>query len=126
MSLLATVMSVLALHGSPYTATVTATGHTPKIDTTWAYRVKVVDAAGKPLAARISIVVVDPVGGLHPVHRYRPGGARGKAITNLPITGGFSDAVRWPLEAKGYPLAFRVIVNAAGARRTITYRLTPQ
>jgi len=125
-TLLATALSVLALNGGPFTATVTATGHKPKIDTKWAYSVKVVDAAGKPLPARISIVVIDPVGGIHPVRRYRPRRTPGQAITNLPISGAFSDAVRWPLEAKGYPLAFRVIVTAAGARRTVTYSLTPQ
>jgi len=38
----------------------------------------------------------------------------------------FSDAVRWPLDAKGYPLAFRVIVIAAGTKRTVTYTVTPR
>jgi hypothetical protein len=119
-------MSVLALQGVPFTATVTAAGHTPKIDTKWAYTVKVVDRAGKPVAATISIVVVDPIGGVHPVHRYASGQTLGKAVTKLPIKGVFSDAVRWPLDAKGYPLAFRVIVIAAGTKRTVTYTVTPR
>ena len=126
MNLVAVALSALALHGAPFKATVTAAGHSPVIGAKWAYSVKVVGASGKPVAARISIVIVDPIGGLHPVHRYRPGTTLGKAVTNVRIKGVFSDAIVWPPEARGYPLVLRVTVSSAGSKRTVRYKVTPR
>ncbi len=52
-----------------FKATLTAATHTPKADnkTHWPYQVKVTDLKGKPLAGKVTIAIVDPVGGVHPV-----------------------------------------------------------
>jgi hypothetical protein len=123
---LAIACAALALNSAPFTATISSSGHTPKINTKWAYSIKVVDPAGKPLAATISAVVVDPLGGIHPVSLPGVGSKPGKMLTNYPIRGTLSSTVVWPVTARGYPLVFRVIVRAAGAKRTIKYTLTPR
>src|SRR5262245_34841290 len=48
-------------------ARLTAPTHTPKVGTRWPYSVRVTSRAGKPLPARITVQIVDPVGGVHPV-----------------------------------------------------------
>ena len=63
-------------------ATLTAATHTPVADNTthWPYQVKVTDLKGKPLAGKITVAIVDPVGDVHPVqfgaqdevHHQRP------------------------------------------------------
>ena len=116
----------MALNSAPFTATITSSGHTPKINTKWAYTIKVVDPAGKPIAGTISAAVVDPIGGVHPVQLASVGTTPGKMLTNYPIRGTLSSSVVWPVAARGYPLVFRVIVRSAGATRTIKYTLTPR
>jgi hypothetical protein len=123
---LAIACAVLAVNGAPFTTTISSSGHTPKINTKWAYSIKVVDPAGKPLAATITAVVVDPIGGIHPVHLANVGSTPGKVLTNYPMRGTLSSTVVWPVTARGYPLVFRVTVRAAGATRTIKYTLTPR
>jgi hypothetical protein len=118
--------AVLAVNGAPFTTTMSASGHTPKINTKWAYSIKVVDPAGKPIAATISAVVVDPLGGIHPVNLAGVGSKPGKVLTNYPMRGTLSSTVVWPVTARGYPLVFKVIVRAAGTTRTIKYTLTPR
>jgi hypothetical protein len=123
---LAVACAALALNSAPFTTTMSTSGHTPKINTKWAYSIKVVDPAGKPIAATISAVVVDPIGGIHPVHLANVGSTPGKVLTNYPIRGTLSSSVVWPVTARGYPLVFKVVVRAAGANRTIKYTLTPR
>jgi hypothetical protein len=125
-NLLAIACAALAVNSAPFTATMSASGHTPKINTKWAYSVNVVSPAGKPIAATISAVVVDPIGGIHPVSLPNVGSTPGKVLTNYPIRGTLSSSVVWPATARGYPLVFKVVVRAAGANRTIKYTLTPR
>lgn len=47
------------------------------------------DAKGKPIAARITVVVIDPIGGIRPVEFF----ANKKHVTNYPIKGTFKDAI---------------------------------
>ena len=126
MNPLAIACAALAINSAPFTPTMTSTGHTPKVNTKWGYSIKVVDPAGKPIAATISAVVIDPVGGIHPVHLAGVGSTPGKVLTNYAIRGTLSNSVVWPVTARGYPLTFRVIVRAAGAKRTIKYTVTPR
>jgi hypothetical protein len=81
---LAVACAALALNSAPFTTTMSTSGHTPKINTKWAYSIKVVDPAGKPIAATISAVVVDPIGGIHPVHLANVGSTPGKVLDQLP------------------------------------------
>jgi len=96
----------------------TATKHTPKVNERWPWSVKVTTTAGKPLAARISAVVIDPIGGAHPV-AYDC--CARKFITNVKIKGTFRDVVRYPLSAKGYRITFKVTVKTALGTKAVTY-----
>ena len=121
MRLLAIAAAALAGAGVPFKATLTAGTHHPAINTRWPYTVRVVDAKGKPLAARISVAVVDPIGGVHPTQYY----LGTKYVTNIPFKGTFRDAVKWPPDSRGYPLTFRVTVKAGTAKKVLTYIVAP-
>ena len=101
--------------------TLTAPGHTPTIGKRWHYTVHATNG-GKPVAGRITAQIVDPLGGAHPVDF----GTTKKPIVNRPFTGVFRDFVLWPGDSRGIPLRFRVIVVAAGVKKTIEYRVTPK
>ena len=101
--------------------TLTAPGHTPKIKTRWYYVVRATDG-GKPVAARLTAQIVDPIGGSHPV-TFANGP---KPITNWPFKGTFRDFVIWPASSRGVPLKLRVVVRAGGVKKVITYAVTPR
>jgi hypothetical protein len=92
--------------------------HTPKVNERWNWSVKVSTRAGKPLAARISAVVIDPIGGVHPVEY---GCCAKKFVTNVKIKGTFRDYVQFPIAAKGYKVTFRVTVKTALGTRAVKY-----
>lgn len=96
----------------------TATEHTPRVNERWPWSIRVTTAAGKPLAATISAVVVDPIGGVHPVEY---GCCAKKFVTNVKIKGTFRDFVQYPLSAKGYRITFKVTVKTALGTRAVTY-----
>jgi hypothetical protein len=115
---LALLLPVAAGAVPPFSATLSAPTHAPKVKTKWFYVVKAT-SGGKPAKATITSQIVDPVGGVHAVefgdtHRY---------VTNRPFVGTFRDFVRYPAEAQGLTLTFRVIVKGAGAKRVLTYRI---
>jgi hypothetical protein len=118
MLLLASLFSALAL-ASPQ-VTLTAPGHTPKIDTRWYYVVRAT-AGGTPVSARITAQIVDPIGGAHPVQF----GKSTKTITNWPFKGVFRDYVIWPKSSRGVPLKLRIVVRVGAIRKTLTYAVTP-
>ena len=123
MKLVVVAVAALALQSAGFKATLMGGGHAPAINTRWAYSVKVTDAKGKPLAARLTAVVVDPIGGVHPVEFFS---SSKKFVTNFPIKGKFRDAIIWPPESKGYALKFKLTVRVGTAKRVLTYLLTPQ
>jgi hypothetical protein len=96
----------------------TASKHTPRVNERWPWSISVTTAAGKPLAATISAVVVDPIGGVHPVEY---GCCAKKFVTNVKIKGTFRDFVQYPLSAKGYRITFKVTVKTALGTRAVTY-----
>jgi hypothetical protein len=101
--------------------TLDAPGHTAKIGKRWTYAVHA-KSAGKPVAGKLTVEIVDPLGGAHPVDFA----ATKKPIVNRPFKGVFRDYVLWPAEARGFPLTFRVTVVAGGARKVIRYTVTPR
>lgn len=123
MKLVVVAVAALALQSAGFRATLVGSGHAPAINTRWAYSVKVTDPKGKPLAARLTAVVIDPVGGVHPVEFFS---SAKKHVTNFPIKGTFRDAIIWPPESKGYQLTFKMTVRVGTAKRVLTYLLTPQ
>jgi hypothetical protein len=117
MAFLAVLLSAFAVT-SPQ-VTLTAPGHTPKINTHWNYVVRVSDG-GKPVSARITATIVDPIGGAHPVEF----GKSTKTITNWPFKGVFKDFIVWPASSRGVPLKFRIVVRVGSLRKTIAYTVT--
>jgi hypothetical protein len=112
----------VALSGGGARVTLTAPGHTPKINVHWPYSVKV-SSAGKPAAATITVQIVDPIGGVHPVQF----GATKKYIVKWPFKGTFHDYVIWPpSSAVGVSLTFRVTVKSGGKTKVISYVVTPK
>jgi len=102
--------------------TLTAGTHTPKAKVQWRYSVHAT-VAGKPVAARITVQIVDPIGGSHPVEY----GDTTRKIVDRPFKGTFRDFVRWPAESSGIPLTFRVTVEpTGGGKKVLTYRVTPR
>jgi hypothetical protein len=96
----------------------TASKHTPRVNERWPWSIRVTTPAGKLLPATISAVVVDPIGGVHPVEY---GCCAKKFITNVRIRGTFRDFVQYPLSAKGYRITFRVIVRTALGTKAVSY-----
>lgn len=99
--------------------TLTAAGHTPKVGSRWYYAVHATQA-GRPVTARLTVQIVDPIGGSHPVQF----GTSTKNITNWPFKGTFRDFVIWPASSRGVPLKLRVAVRTATVRKTLTYTVT--
>ena len=119
------LLAKLTLAGSLLVATsvqvtLTAPGHTPKIKTRWYYVVRATEG-GKPVAARLTAQIVDPIGGSHPVTF----GNGPKPIANWPFKGTFRDFVIWPASSRGVPLKLRIVVRAGGVRKVLTYVVTP-
>src|SRR5690242_11819442 len=109
MTLLATLAFAASLFGggaAPVKVTVVAPNHAPRISTHWKYSVTVT-SGGKPVAARLTAQIVDPLGGSHPVQL----GLTKIDITNRPVKGTFRDFIIWPPDSRGIPLTLRVIVT---------------
>lgn len=95
-----------------------ASKHTPKVNERWPWSIRVTTPAGKLLPATISVVVIDPIGGVHPVEY---GCCKNKFITNVKIKGTFRDYVQYPLAAKGYRITFKVTVKTALGTKAVSY-----
>jgi hypothetical protein len=104
----------------PVKVTVTAPGHTPKVNTRWHYVVRATQG-GKPVPGRITEQIVDPIGGVHPVEF----GKGTKPIKNWPFKGVFRDYMIWPASSRGIPLKFRIIVVTGKTTKVVTYAVTP-
>jgi hypothetical protein len=107
--------------GAVLKVTLTAPGHAPAIGKRWTYTVQA-SRGGKPAAARITVQIVDPIGGVHPVDF----GTTKKPIVNRPFTGVFRDFVLWTGDSRGIPLRLRVTVSSGGAKKVVDYRVTPR
>ncbi len=120
-------MSALAVALASLVVTFTAHGHAPKIGQSaevgpkWAYTVKVT-RAGKPVRAKLTMQIVDPLGTAHPVEV----GPTTRPITRLPIVGVYRDYMIFPPESRGVPLKIRVTVAAGPQRRILVYVVTPR
>jgi hypothetical protein len=94
----ALAVASLAGAGTAPKVTVTAPGHTPKIKVHWNYTVSI-SQGGKPVAAKLTEQIVDPIGGVHAVQV----GPTTKDITNLPVKGLYRDYIIWPAGSRGIP-----------------------
>lgn len=120
-------MEALAVALASLTLTFSAHGHTPKIGKSsevgpkWYYTVTVA-RGGKPVPARLTMVIVDPLGAAHPVQV----GPTTQPITNLPIKGVYRDYMIFPPASRGVPLTIRVTAVVGGTRRVVKYVVTPR
>ncbi len=102
--------AMLASGASAVKVTLTAPGHTPKVNVHWSYSVSAT-SGGKPAPAKVTAQIVDPIGGVHPVQF----GTSTKNIVNWPFKGTFRDFIIWPpSSAVGIPLTFRLTVQVRG------------
>jgi len=95
-----------------------ATTHTPKVNARWPWSIVVTTPAGRLLPATVSVTIVDPIGGVHPVEY---GCCKGKFITDVTTRGRFADYVQYPPTAKAYRLTFRVMVKTRLGSRVVNY-----
>ena len=112
------LLLVPAAAAAPPKVVFRAPTHTPKVGARWPWSVVVTTAAGKPVSGRISVAIVDPIGGVHPVDY---GCCDGKFITNVRFKGRFADYVRFPLSSKAYRLTFRVTIRSTLGTRVVKY-----
>lgn len=124
--LLLAVAVPVAFASAPFEATITTPGRTPKISTKWYYVIHAVDLKGKPIAARLTMQIKDPVGGVH----YVQFAATKKNIVDRPFTGRFRDYIIWPPSSKLADaiggLVLRATVKAKGAKIVLNYRVKPR
>jgi len=120
-SLLSLLLAAGVAAIGPLHATFAAPGHTPKTNTRWNY---VVRAArdGKPVAAKLTAQIVDPIGGRHPVVFD----ATKRPITKWPFNGTFRDYIIWPSSSRGVPLTLKLVVSSGRSATVIRYVVTPR
>lgn len=107
---------------TPFKVALEAPTHTPRVNARWNYSVHAVDRAGKPLRARLTVQIVDPFGGVHPVEF----GRSQKKVANLVFIGRFRDFVIWPAESRGFRLTFRVTVTSGRKTVRVSYWVKPR
>jgi hypothetical protein len=118
---MAILVAALAI-AAPFEVTLVAPTHTPKANARWYYSVRAVDAKGRAVHGRITVEIVDPFGGAHPVQF----GTSTKNITNFRFGGRFRDFVEWPTESRGFKLTLRVSVRSGGKVVRKTYWVKPR
>ena len=105
-----------------FRATLGAPAHTPPVGAKkWWYVVRAT-AQGKPLHARLTVEVVDPLGTAHVAEV----GTSTRKLLNFPFVGRYRDFAQWPASSRGFRLTFRVIVKAQGSSKTLTYWVRPR
>jgi hypothetical protein len=84
-------------------ATLKAPKAEPKIDVKWHYSIKATDLKGKPISAKLTARVIDPLGTSHPIDWGPTGpgtGRKPKPITNWPFKGTFRDYIIFPPDSR--------------------------
>src|SRR5437773_7498376 len=105
---LAVASTGIAAQKAAFKATLVADTHTPKVNTTWRYHVRVTDAKGHPISARITSQIVDPLGGKHLVEF--DGTGHNPYVKSYRFFGNFCDSAIWPTSsAVGVTLEFQTV-----------------
>jgi hypothetical protein len=95
--------------------TLTADSHRPRVGKPWHYEVRVTNAAGKPVPARVHLQILfggTPVGQVGR-HRVKNG------VWSETIGAGAN--APFPTEARGVRLVFQAVVRALGQTRKANY-----
>jgi hypothetical protein len=97
--------------------------HTPRAGAAkWWYVVRATTLRGRPLRARLTVAVVDPLGTAH----VADVGTTTRKLLDYPFVGRYRDFAQWPPASRGYRLTFRVTVRAGRGSRTIAYWVKPR
>jgi hypothetical protein len=111
----------------PFKASLKAPAAQPTVDVRWWYTVRVTNLAEKPIAARITVQIVDPFGGVYPVEFSW---SQTKTITNWPFKGKFRDGIKFPPESRGFTLTIRYTLKAKIGgktyKRILKRKVTPR
>jgi hypothetical protein len=118
--MLAALTAATVLAASPVKVTVTAPGHAPPVGVRWNYSVAAT-VNRRPVKGLITEVIVDPIGGKHPV-LY---GTTKRVIKNFPFKGVFRDFIIWPKSTRGVPVTWRITVVVGTTKRVVNYKITP-
>jgi hypothetical protein len=131
LTLLLALVALVAASTSPgasklaFKATLSAAGHSPKVKSTWRYHVRVTDLKGHPIAARITSLIVDPLGTRHPVEF--DGTGHNPFVRSIAFFGNFCDSITWPVDSgAGVTLRFETVIVTAKGRTTLVYPVTPK
>jgi len=116
------LLAAALVAAAPFKVTLTAPTHTPKATARWVYSVRATDAKGRLVKGQITVQIVDPFGGAHPVQF----GRTTRNIVNFPFRGTFRDFVQWPAESRGFKLTFRVTVKSGGKAVRTNYWIKPR
>jgi hypothetical protein len=120
MKLIAAAVTATAAAIGTFNATLSAPTHKPRINTKWYYVLRVAQD-GRPVAARITAQIVDPIGGAHLVQL----GSTTKAIKNYSIKGVFRDYIIWPRESRDLRLTLRITVRRDTTKKIVKYWVVP-
>jgi hypothetical protein len=108
-----------------FKATLVTDGHSPKVNTTWHYSVRVTDPKGHPVWAKITSRIVDPLGTSHLVEF--DGTGHNPYVKNYRFFGNFCDSAIWPTNsAVGVTLRFETVIVTAQGRKVLVYPVTPR
>jgi hypothetical protein len=122
---LAAASAGAAARDATFKATLVADTHTPTVNTTWHYHVRVTDSKGHPIWARITSQIVDPLGGKHLVEF--DGTGHNPFVKGYKFFGNFCDSAIWPTNsAVGVTLKFQTVIVTAQGRRVLVYPVTPR
>lgn len=118
--MLVALAAATVLAAAPVKVTVTAPGHAPPVGVRWNYSVAAT-VNRRPVKGRITEVIVDPIGGTHPILF----GTTKTPIRNRPFRGVFRDFIIWPKSARGVPVTWRITVVVGTTKRVVNYKITP-
>lgn len=122
---LAVASTGIAARKAAFKAALVADTHMPKANTTWHYHVRVTDATGHPIWAKITSRIVDPLGGKHLVEF--DGTGHNPYVKSYRFFGNFCDSAIWPTNsAVGVTLEFQTVIVTAQGRKVLVYRVTPR
>jgi hypothetical protein len=114
--------STVASLSVAFRVSLSAPTHRPRVGRKWWYVVRAVDLQGRPLRARLTVQVVDPLGTAHTAEV----GTSTRKLLDFPFTGRYRDFAEWPAASRGYRLTLRVVVKAGGSSRTLSYWVRPR
>jgi hypothetical protein len=95
--------------------TLTADSHRPRVSKPWRYEVRVTDAAGKPVPARVHLQILFGGAPVGQVGRHRVA----NGVWSETIGAGAN--APFPAQARGVRLVFQAVVRALGQTRKANY-----